>query len=202
MQRFETFERVCEFFIMSKLDKNYVKRIDQSLENSSSDKTNKNILFLIKQIKSFHNMRKTLCLTIFKCLDNHSILNELAESSSVVQYRFCPEKSTCTVSNKVLKQKQGILLIIDGKKPFSIHSRYKILLYHFFILTHFPDEIGLESLKWLKKQTWWKRGEQISFEECARRILNYNDHAFAKSLYVKLKATAEYIEIESKKFCV
>jgi hypothetical protein len=195
MQRFETFENVCHFFIQSKLDKRYIETIDKQLEKTP----NKDLVALVKQVKSFHTMRRLLCLKICKHLGNNPILNSLASSQGVIQYKKCPKDGMCALSKTKINEKNGILLILDGNNLITVHSRYKIILYHFYMLVHMPDEIGLEAVKWLKKQKWWQNGQECSTSDCTKKIINYNDHVFAKGLYVKLKSTAEYIEKEMPK---
>jgi len=61
-----------------------------------------------------------------------------------------------------------------------------------------PEQIGLEAVKWLHKQQWWNTGSFEDIKQCTPRVLNYNDQVFVKSLYVKLKTIAEYVETDLK----
>jgi len=192
MQRFETFEKVCQFFVRSALDLKYVSEIDRLLEKPS---TNKDIVLLVKQVKSFHNVRKLLCFKICQHIGD-DILKILTTARGLKSYINAPNGATCAISSIELTPKLGILLLVDDTILLTVHARYKIILYHFWTLVHMPDEIGLEASKWMHKQRWWKRGRQCSADECTKRIVNYNDHSFAKGLYVKMKSIAEYIDKE------
>ena len=191
--QFETFKDICDFFIQSALDQEYVTRIDRLLEKPSN---NKDIVFLVKNVKAFHTMRKNLCAKMFKRLQNNNILTVLAKARGVVQYKTVPEQSICCISNSTLHCDNGVLLVIDGKNLTCVHSRYKIILYHFWHIVHMPEEIASEARKWLEKQTWWAAGRQSSVAECSKRVLNYNEQVFTKTMYVKLKTIAEYVEHE------
>jgi len=61
-----------------------------------------------------------------------------------------------------------------------------------------PEQIGLEAVKWLNKQHWWQNGTFNDIKQCTPRVLNYNEQVFVKSLYVKLKTIAEYVETDFK----
>tara|TARA_B100000780_G_C21117789_1_gene452427 strand:+ start:2199 stop:2816 length:618 start_codon:yes stop_codon:yes gene_type:complete len=190
MQTFETFMNVCAFFIQSRLDKNYVERIDKLLEKPSNRET----ILLVKHVKSFHAMRKQLCVKILNYTDNHDIFNQLVRGRGCVQYKTAPTLSTCTISGVALSANTGLLLIVDSKKLITIHLKYKILLYHFWSIVHMPEEIGLEANKWLQTQTWWKLAIENDIEKCTQKVLNYNDQHFVKAMYIKLKTIAEYVE--------
>ena len=194
MQNFETFVKVCGFFVQSKLDPTYVKTIDKQLERPA----NKEVVILVKHVKAFHSMRKTLCSTIMKRLNCNRVLNILLNGSGCVQYKSVPEKSTCAISNAPLKTNTGILLVVDSTKLITVHSRYKIILYHFWNIVHMPEQIGLEAVNWLNKQYWWQNGSFNDIKQCGARVLNYNDQIFVKSLYVKLKTIAEYVDTDFK----
>lgn len=193
MQNFETFKDICDFFIQSALDPEYVTKIDTLLEKPSA---NKDIVVLVKNVKAFHSMRKNLCSKVFKKLNNAPILVELAKARGIVQYKTVPELSSCCISNITMKEQTGVLLVINGTKLVTVHSRYKIILYHFWHIVHMPDEIANEARKWLEKQRWWVTGKKSSISECSKRVLNYNEQVFTKKMYVKLKSIAEYIENE------
>lgn len=190
MQRFEVFVKVCDFFIQSRMDAEYIAKLDALLEKPA----HKEVALLVKHVKAFHSMRKSLCQQILKSLNSNKLLQRLASSRGLKQYSSCPDGATCAISNVKLKYNNGILLIVDQQTLITIHSRYKIILYHFWTLTHMPEEIGLEAIKWLQQQTWWNTGTTNSVQQCTQKILNYNDQQFPKGMYVKLKAIAEYVE--------
>jgi len=190
MQRFEVFVKVCEFFIKCNLDKGYISKLDLILESTA----HKGVGVLVNHVQAFHGMRKSLCQQIIQRLHSNQVFTILANAKGLVQYNNCPDGSICALSGSSLKKNNGILLIVDGQSLLTVHCRYKIVLYHFWTLVHMPSEIGLESVKWLKQQKWWKSGDDTDVEQCTQKILHHNDQQFAKSIYVKLKAIAEYIE--------
>ena len=189
MQRFEVFVKVCEFFIQSTLDADYISKLDLLLEKNQED-----VKLLVTHVQSFHTMRKTLCHQILQKLHSNKVLTLLVNAKGLTQYNQCPDGSTCAISQSQLKSNNGCLLIVDGQTLITIHSRYKMILYHFWTLAHMPSEIGLESVKWLKQQQWWKNGVDTDVDQWTQKILHYNDQQFAKCIYVKLKAIAEYVE--------
>ena len=191
MQRFEIFINVCEFFIQSELDPKYINKIDEQLEKSHSKKE---VFTLVKHVKSFHTMRKTLCQKILKRLPSNNIIPQMAKARGIKQYNSCPNNSTCSISGVKLKPDTGVLIILDENILITFHNRYKIILYHFWTLVHFPEEIGLEAKKWLRKQHFWNTGKIKSTEDCTQKIIHYNDKQFPKAMYVKLKAISEYID--------
>ena len=191
MQRFEIFLKVCEFFIKCELDPKYINKIDDQLEKPHSKK---DVFLLVKHIKSFHNMRKTLCQKILKRLPTNNIVSELASARGITQYNSCPNGSKCAISGVLLKPDTGILIILDETTLITFHIRYKIVLYHFWTLVHFPNEIGLGAKQWLKNQPFWNTGKIKSIDNCTQKIIHYNDQQFPKSMYVKLKAISEYID--------
>jgi hypothetical protein len=190
MQRFEVFIQVCEFFIKCNLDADYISKLDLILETSG----HKEVCALVKHVQAFHGMRKSLCQQIIQRLHYNKVFATLTNAKGLTQYNSCPDGSTCVLTGSSLKPNCGIMLIVDGQTLLTVHSRYKIVLYHFWTLVHMPNEIGLESVKWLKQQKWWKNGIDTDVEQCTQKILHYNDQQFAKCMYVKLKAIAEYIE--------
>ena len=190
MQRFEVFVKVCDFFIQSRMDAEYISKLDSLLEKPA----HKEVALLVKHVKAFHSMRRSLCQKILQSLNSNKLLQLLASARGLKQYSSCPDGANCAISNVKLKSNHGILLIVDKQTLITIHSRYKIILYHFWTLTHMPEEIGFEAVNWLKQQTWWNNGSTNGSEDCAQKILNYNDQQFPKGLYVKLKAIAEYVE--------
>tara|TARA_B110000093_G_C12945921_1_gene400144 strand:+ start:1264 stop:1866 length:603 start_codon:yes stop_codon:yes gene_type:complete len=190
MQRFEVFVQVCEFFIKCKLDADYISKLDLILETNAP----KEVGVLVKHVQAFHGMRKSLCQQIIRRLHSNKVFAILADAKGLTQYNTCPDGSTCALTGSSLKANNGIMLIVDGQTLLTVHSRYKIVLYHFWTLVHMPSEIGLESVKWLKQQKWWQSGGDTDVEQCTQKILHYNDQQFVKCIYVKLKAIAEYIE--------
>lgn len=190
MQHFEVFVKVCEFFIKCKLDAGYISKLDLILESTA----HKGVVTLVKHVQAFHVMRKSLCQQIIQKLQSDQVFATLASAKGLTQYNSCPDRSTCALTGASLKTNHGITLIVDGHVLLTVHSRYKIILYHFWTLVHMPSDIGLESVKWLQQQQWWKSGDDITIEQCSQKILHYNDQQFAKSMYIKLKAIAEYIE--------
>lgn len=190
MQHFEVFVKVCEFFIKSKLDADYISKLDLILEKTTHDEVG----LLVKHVQAFHTMRKSLCQQIIQKLHSNQVLTLLSSAKGLVQYNSCPDGSTCAISQSRLKPAIGILLIVDGQTLITIHSRYKIVLYHFWSLVHMPSEIGLESVRWLQQQQWWKNGVDTDIEKCTQKILHFNDQQIAKCMYVKLKTIAEFVE--------
>jgi len=192
MQNFETFEDIFRFFVTSKLEHGYVQTIDQQIHsNTASDKIKK----LIGDVHTFHTMRQQLCGKIFEHFNNHSLLHELINTTSVEQYDSTPQNSTCILSKQVMSQKQGTTLIIGINKTHvvTIHKRFKRLLYNFWYLVHFTDEIMKDIKTWLESQRWWRRGYCINVTD---RIITHQDKMFAKRAYVKLKSINTYIHQE------
>ena len=101
-------------------------------------------------------MRKTLCQKILKRLPTNNIVSELSSARGITQYNSCPNGSKCAISGVLLKPDTGILIILDETTLITFHIRYKIVLYHFWTLVHFPNEIGLGAKQWLKNQPFWK----------------------------------------------
>ena len=128
-------------------------------------------------------------------LNNHSLLHELIHSTAIQQYNSVPQQSICIFSQQKLSQQQGITIIIGTKKMHivTLHKRFKRLLYNFWYMVHFTDEIMKDVTYWLKQQRWWLRGKCQNITE---RIINHQDHMFAKKAYVKLKSINTYIQQE------
>ena len=122
------------------------------------------------------------------------MVSELASARGITQYNSCPNGSKCAISGVLLKPDTGILIILDETTLITFHIRYKIVLYHFWTLVHFPNEIGLGAKQWLKNQPFWNTGKIKSIDNCTQKIIHYNDQQFPKSMYVKLKAISEYID--------
>lgn len=192
MQNFEIFERVFTFFVKSKLNEGYVQNIDEQIHDNVASKQLKQ---LITDVHTFHTMRQELCGKIFEHLNNHSLLHELIHSTAIQQYNSVPQQSICIFSQQKLSQQQGITIIIGTKKMHivTLHKRFKRLLYNFWYMVHFTDEIMKNVTYWLKQQRWWLRGKCQNITE---RIINHQDHMFAKKAYVKLKSINTYIQQE------
>jgi len=192
MQDFDTFKRIFHFFVESKLNPKYVDNIDQQLSsNEASDETKK----LIDDVQSFHRMRQSLCGHIFRHLDNHPILHGLIVAGRVEQHDSVARKSVCAFTNQNMSTHQGLTLVIGSKTPHivTIHKRFKRLIYNFWYLVHFTDEIIKEIKHWLVKQRWWKRG---NCPDVSRRVLEHQNSMFVKQAFVKLKTINEYIQRE------
>ena len=191
MQTFESFHTVYSFFLHAHLDPKYVARIDEEIDNNSASKETKK---LIQDVKAFHELRGSLCGQIKDHLSNNAILSELLKSRGLEQYNSVPKQSKCIISGGMISGSQGILLMMDGVRPFVVHNRYKVLLYNFWVLAHLPDEIANEANKWFKKQNWQTEKRLGSIAERVEYISNYQDKVFPKKLYLKLKGIAQYIQ--------
>lgn len=192
MQDYETFKRIFHFFVESKLNPKYVDHIDQQISSNEASSETKT---LISDVQAFHNMRQHLCGSIFQYLHNHPILHELISAGRVEQHDSAAHKSVCAFTNQTMTLQQGMTLIIGSKTPHivTIHKRFKRLLYNFWYLVHFTDEIIKEIKVWLVKQRWWKRGTCSNVSE---RIMKHQDGMFAKQAFVKLKTVNQYIQNE------
>lgn len=193
MQTFDFFHAVYCFFVRVALDPTFVKTIDQQLENGTASKQTKQ---LIQQVKTFHQLRASLCNSICEHLKNSKLLSVLAKADGLEQYNSVPEHSRCAISGQTLSPKQGILLMVNGMVPFSIHVRYKNILYNFWFVAHMPKEIALETKRWFQQQKWWTLGQVKSFDVCVERISTHQDKMFSKKMYVKLKGISQYIQSE------
>lgn len=190
MHDFETFRDIFRFFVESKLNKKYVESIDKEMgANTASAETKK----LIENIQTFHNMRQQLCGQIFEHLNNHPLLHELISTVSVEQYDSVAHNSVCAFTGQAMTQKQGMTLVIGVKNSHivTMHKRFKRLLYNFWYLVHFVDEIMQDINRWLSTQRWWLRGQHAN---ATKRIIDHQDSNFAKKAYVKLKSINDYIQ--------
>jgi len=190
MHDFETFRDIFRFFVESKLNKKYVESIDKEMgANTASAETKK----LIENIQTFHNMRQQLCGQIFEHLNNHPLLHELISTVSVEQYDSVAHNSVCAFTGQAMTQKQGMTLVIGVKNSHivTMHKRFKRLLYNFWYLVHFVDEIMQDINRWLSTQRWWLRGRHAN---ATKRIIEHQDSNFAKKAYVKLKSINDYIQ--------
>lgn len=192
MQDFDTFKRIFCFFVRSKLEPKYVDSIDQQI---NANEAPAEIKTLVSDVQSFHGMRQNLCGHVLRHLHNHPVLHELITAGRVEQHDSVAHKSLCTFTNQTMTQHQGMTLIISGRKPHivTMNKRFKRLLYSFWYLVHFADEIMKEIKTWLQTQRWWTRG---SCPDVTERILQHQDSMFAKQAYVKLKGINQYIQEE------
>ena len=191
MQTFESFLTVYRFFLHSHFDKNYVGNIDKEIEGGSPSKETKK---LIENVKAFHDLRGSLCNKIKEHLNYNAILTHLQKASGLVQYNFVPANSTCYISSDRISGSQGILLMINSSEPFTVHNRYKVFLYYFWVLVHLPKEIPLETNRWFKKQNHELDRRFRTAEERVEYIVNYQQKVFSKKHYLKLKNIAHYIQ--------
>ena len=175
------------------MDQDYVTGIDSELESGHASPETKK---MIRQVQAFHNVRSTLCNTIKTNLNNAPLLNALHEACGLEQYNSVPDNSTCAICGEQLSDTQGILIVIDHVDPYTVHSRYKVILYNFWILVHFPAEIVKSSKDELTHKTIrvpetvktiFERVEYISHSQGMKR---------SKKLYLKLKGIAQYIQTE------
>ena len=194
MQRLDIFQNIYKFFIISKLNPNYVKNIDQQIKNDQQDESTK---LLIQSVQEFHKMRQTLCSKVFTFFEDNELLYKFINASGIRQYDSVPQNSTCIFTKQKIKQDQGILIILNCQTQteiYTVHKRFKRVLYNFWYLVHFTDEINLELTKWLTKQHWWSTG--LDNKDIVERILCYQDNVFVKKSYVKLKSIGQYIQTE------
>lgn len=175
------------------MDPSYVDAIDRDIESGQASKETKQ---LVQKVRSFHMLRSSLCNNIKVRLNNTVLLEDLYKARGVEQLNTAPEKCICAVSGEVLRPSQGVLLLVNGQKPYTVHKRYKSLLYNFWILVHFPDEIIKGATEWLKTRNWNTRKELRTIEDRVHFVINYNDKMFPKKMYIKLKGIAQYIQRE------
>jgi hypothetical protein len=191
MQTFDAFANVYNFIVRSALDKGYVRSIDQSLEDGSAPRATRT---LIQHVRAFHRMRASLCSDIAAHLGSTPILRQLAAARGLEQFDTVPNQCTCAISGEKLRTAQGVLLMLDGKTPVTIHKRYKTSLYYFWYLAHLAEDIQLEARTWMQQQKWWKRGRAQDVDDCIERVANFQDQTFPKKIYVKLKGMSQYIQ--------
>ena len=194
MQSFETFQTIFSFLVRSMLDQQYVDDIDTAVEQGS---VSEQVSALIADVRGFHKMRQTLCARVFRYFKKDDVLRELCRARGLVQYNFVPEGAICAMTDTPLKHKQGCMLILNptgDTKPMCVHNRFKLILYHFWYLVHFTDEIMLDVQKWMQQQTWWQRGDNITHSSAVERIASHGNGSFAKKHYVKLKGITQHIQ--------
>lgn len=192
MQNFESFENIFTFFVQSFYNKDYVEKIDHSVSNDTVDEETK---LMIEQVKAFHTMRHEMCTKIFDYLSNNKLLHMLVTARGLEQFDVVPNGSICFISGRKLNANQGILLYINNQKSdcVTVHKRFKRILYNFWYLVHFSDEIMIDIELWLSKQTIEKNEQMVSV------ILKHQNKLFIKKGYVKLKNLNEYIQTEMTK---
>ena len=192
MQNFESFENIFTFFVQSFYNKDYVEKIDHSVSNDTVDEETK---LMIEQVKAFHTMRHEMCTKIFDYLSNNKLLHMLVTARGLEQFDVVPNGSVCFISEKKLNANQGILLYINNQKVdcVTVHKRFKRILYNFWYLVHFSDEIMIDIEHWLSRQMIEKNEQMVSV------ILKHQDKLFIKKGYVKLKNINEYIQTEMTK---
>jgi len=192
MQNLESFENIFTFFVKSFYNKGYIEKIDLSIHNETiCDETK----LMIEQVTNFHAMRHELCTKIFDYLSNNKILHMLVSARGLEQFDVVPNGSMCFISGQKLNAKQGILLYINEQNAncVTVHKRFKRILYNFWYLVHFSDEIMIDIEKWLSKQNIENNEHTVDI------ILKHQDKLFIKKSYVKLKNINEYIQSEMSK---
>tara|TARA_B100001059_G_scaffold91673_1_gene90560 strand:+ start:295 stop:921 length:627 start_codon:yes stop_codon:yes gene_type:complete len=192
MQSFETFESIFAFLVRSSLDQQYVDTIDTAVEQGTvSDETS----VLIDRVRAFHKMRQTLCVRVFRHFEKDDVLQKLCRARGLVQYNVVPKGALCAMSGQALSD--GCMFILNPNSdptPMVVHSRFKLVLYQFWYLVHFVDEIMLDVRKWMHRQVWWRRGHSVNSEQIFARILAFGNGSFAKKHYVKLKGVTQNIQ--------
>lgn len=166
--------------------------MDNDISNDTASDTTKQ---LVIDVKAFHEMRQSLCESVFESVENNTIFFKLAEARGVIQYDVAPENSTCDITKSSLCTSDGLTIVVKGKKMicFVVHRRFKTLLYNFWYIVHFQDELNKDSHKWLQTQQWWLN---MTDSDVAANIITYNDNMFAKRTYVKLVAACKYIQTD------
>ena len=189
MQNFDSFVDIFSFFVRSNFNQFYVDNIDKSIrENTINDDTKR----MIENVKKFHMMRHQLCGKIFEYLKNDELLNTLVSARGLEQFDVVPTNSICAISGAKLHARNGILLYMHSASPTCIivHKRYKQILYNFWYLVHFSDEIMIDIRSWLKKNLYTNNSSIID------KVIEHQDHLFIKKGYVKLKNINQYIQSE------
>lgn len=192
MQNFESFENIFTFFVQSFYNKDYVENIDRSVSNDTIDEETK---VMIDQVKAFHTMRHEMCTKIFDYLSNNTLLHMLVTARGLEQFDVVPNGSICFISGRKLNANQGILLYINNQTVdcVTVHKRFKRILYNFWYLVHFSDEIMIDIEHWVSRQMLEKNERMVGV------ILQHQDKLFIKKGYVKLKNINEYIQTEMYK---
>ena len=192
---YEEFSVIFTFFVRYHLDKQYIKNVDNSLKNNEATTEMK---LMVQNVREFHNMRSSLIQKVYNHIGPNTFVTKFVKCTGIEQYNRVPEKSICALSNKILMPNQGMLIIlhyIDGNNlPFTVHIRFKRLLYSLWFLVHLPKEIMININKWLNSQLWWKNKTIVDYNEVVRRIVCYNDEIFIKKSYIKLKDISTHIQ--------
>tara|TARA_B110000879_G_C11175071_1_gene515562 strand:+ start:538 stop:1140 length:603 start_codon:yes stop_codon:yes gene_type:complete len=186
MQQFESFRRIFIFFLKSHFVQSYVSDIDISILNNTIDDETK---AMVQQVRDFHKMRHDLCSKIFMYIENDNLLNLLVTARGLEQFDLVPINSTCCISGMTLSPKMGILLYVYAptRRCIVVHRRYKQLLYNFWYLVHFTDEIVSDVSKLTHSKMY------LNGKINAANIEQY-DGLFVKQAYVKLKNITKYIQ--------
>tara|TARA_B100000795_G_scaffold194136_1_gene148387 strand:- start:57 stop:626 length:570 start_codon:yes stop_codon:yes gene_type:complete len=167
----------------------YIANIDKSIrENTIDEDTTK----MIENVKEFHKMRHQLCGKIFDYLRKDELLNSLVSARGLEQFDVVPNNSLCSISGVKLNAQSGILLYVNSStvQCITVHKRYKQILYNFWYLVHFVDDIMIDISLWLKKNMYTSSSCVIE------KIIHHQDQVFIKQGYVKLKNINEYIQSE------
>lgn len=194
MQSFGTFQTVFAFLIRSMLDKLYVEQLDNAVEQGTASDDEAS---LISNVRSFHRMRQTLCARVFRYFQNDGVLQDLWRARGLVQYNSVPEGALCSMTSKPLLKAQGCMFILNPSgdmTPVVVHKRFKLLLYNFWYLVHFTEEIMLDVRAWVSKQAWWTRGYNMNYENIVERVIGHGNGSFVKKHYVKLKDASQHIQ--------
>jgi hypothetical protein len=189
MQNFDSFVHVFSFFVKSHYNRFYVEHIDKAIRENTIDEDTRQ---MIQNVKEFHTMRHQLCGKIFDYLKKDELLNTLVSARGIEQFDVVPNNSLCNISGVKLNARSGILLYVNGGKAkcITVHKRYKQILYNFWYLVHFVDEIMIDIRFWSEKNRYTNTSSIIE------RIIHHQDHLFIKQGYVKLKNINQYIQSE------
>jgi len=190
MQNFESFVSVFGFFVKSHFNSFYVDKIDQSIRENIIDEDTRD---MINNVTEFHTMRHQLCTKIFEYLKNAELLNTLVSARGLEQFDVVPNNSICCICGVKLNARSGILLYVNSSEVtcITVHKRYKQILYNFWYLVHFADEIMVDIRSWLKNDLYTKNISSV-----IEKIIDHQDQLFIKQGYVKLKNINEYIQSE------
>lgn len=192
MQTLDSFVHVFSFFVRSHYNTSYIDNIDKSIRDDTVDE---NTQLIIENVKEFHTMRHQLCSKIFDYLKNDELLNTLVSASGLEQFDVVPNKSMCCISGVNIPPSHGILLYIHSPTKSScvtVHKRYKRILYNFWYLVHFSEEIMVDIKTWLCKNPYSCENNVTLVE----KIIHHQDKLFIKQGYVKVKNINEYIQCE------
>lgn len=192
---YQDFTIIFSFLVRSNLDKEYINSIDKKLKNNEASPEMKT---MVQKVREFHNMRSNLIQTVYKHLGPDAFITQFSRCSGIEQYNKVPSKSKCSLTNEEIRPDQGILIILHHANgefiPYTIHKRFKRLLYSVWFLVHSPKEIMLPIYKWLNHQLWWKNKNVNNYDEIVSRILKYNEEIFIKKSYIKLKDIGTHIQ--------